>query len=154
MAQRGRVSAEAKTTPVVVRGDFNRKAEPPDDLTDAQKKIWRETVASEASDTFGTAATKAILKDYCRHRAEAERLSEAIDTFKTEWLKNSEGIKRYSQLTRTRAEETRAATNMARSLRLTNQSRYNPSTAGTASRNALKQKMPWDFDGTEEEETD
>jgi len=151
MASRGRKSA-AESAVVVIEGGFGGKRhEPPNELTEPQRAIWRETVASEPADFFSTAATRALLKDYCRHRAEAERISLIINSFQADWLKSEQGIKRYDALSKVRERETRGAANMARQLRLTNQARYRPDTAQRAGDNALKGKLPWEFDGENEE---
>lgn len=156
MGARGKQSAVSRETrPVVVQGGFgSHRADPPDDLTEEQKAIWRETVMSEPSDAFATAATKAMLKDYCRHRSEADRWSAVIDSFKTEWVKNVEGIKRMEGLSRLREKETRGAATLATKMRLTNQSRYTPHGAAAASRRTLKAQMPWEYDGEDEEAAD
>lgn len=142
MAKRGRTSAAELS--VVVSGNFGQRPEPPDDLTTRQGEIWRETVASEPLDFFNTAALRGLLMDYCRHREAAENVSNVINTFQAEWLKNSEGAKRYHSLLKMRDLETRAACSMATKLRLTNQSRYNALSAATAARNAAKGPRPWD----------
>lgn len=125
-------------------GNFGSRPDPLQELTAEQAAIWRETVASEAADFFGTAALRSMLADYCRHRASAAVVSEVIDTFKPEWLKAAEGAKRYYGLLKMREAETRAAASLATKLRLTNQSRYTPQAAATASKNATKGYKPWE----------
>lgn len=142
MRQRGRKSAAAEA--VVVTGNFGRRPEPANDLTDRQSAIWRETVASEHADFFQTGALRGLLADYCRHREAAEKISQVIDTFKPEWLKNDEGAKRYHGLLKMRDLETRASAGLATKLRLTNQSRYTALSAATAGRNAAKGARPWE----------
>jgi hypothetical protein len=143
MAQkRGRASAASQA--VVIEGGFGRRPPPPDDMTERQKAIWIETTNSEPTDFFGTAALKALLTDYCRHREAAENVSAIINTFQVEWLKNSEGAKRYHGLLKMRDLETRAACTIATKLRLTNQSRYTPMAAATAAKHVAKSK-PWEM---------
>jgi hypothetical protein len=142
MATRGRKSAASVG---VVSGNFGKRPDPPFDLSDDEATIWRETVASEAADFFGTAALRSMLSDYCRHRASADKVSEVINVFQAEWLKNAEGAKRYHGLLKMRDLETRAAADKATKLRLTNQSRYTPQAASTASRNAAKGVKPWEM---------
>lgn len=143
MAKRGRQSsAEAA---VVINGAFGKRPEPPSELTDRQKEIWRETVASEPADFFNTAPLRGLLMDYCRHRQSAEDVSAVINLFQFDWLKNSEGAKRYHGLLKMRDLETRAAAGIATKLRLTNQSRYTPQAASTAARNAAKGVKPWEM---------
>lgn len=141
MAARGRKSAASLS---VVAGNFGSRPDPASDLTPEQAEIWRETVSSEAADFFGSAALRSMLADYCRHRVSAKVVSEIIDTFKPEWLKAAEGAKRYYGLLKMRESETRAAASLATKLRLTNQSRYTPQAAATASRNSAKGYKPWE----------
>ena len=128
----------------VVRGRFGERPEPPAELTDEQAAIWREIVASEPANFFGTAALRSLLADYCRHRAAGEMVSSVINTFKPEWLKANEGAKRYHALLKMRDLETRGAISAATKLRLTNQARYTPMAAATASRNAMRGPRPWE----------
>ncbi len=144
MAPRGRKSAAASEVSVVA-GNFGRRPEPPPELSDDEASIWRETVASEAADFFGTAALRSMLADYCRHTASADKVSTVINVFQPDWLKNADGAKRYHALLRMRDLETRAAADKATKLRLTNQSRYTPQAASTASRNAAKGLKPWEL---------
>jgi hypothetical protein len=144
MGLRGPKSAAEKALALVVAPEFGRRPEPPSELSERQAQIWRETVSSEPPEFFATAATRGILADYCRHREAAENVSAIIDTFKPEWLKNGEGVKRYQALLRMRETETRNAVTMARALRLTNQSRYVPHAAARAGLNAAKGPKPWE----------
>lgn len=143
MGQRGRKTSAAAEVSVVA-GSFGKRPEPPADLSEAEAEIWRETVASEAADFFATAALRGMLADYCRHRASANKVSDVINVFQADWLKNAEGAKRYHGLLKMRDLETRAAADKATKLRLTNQSRYTPQSAATASKNAAKGLRPWE----------
>ncbi len=143
MAPRGRQSKAASEIGVIA-GGFGRRPDPLPELNEAEARIWRETVSSEPVDFFATSALRALLADYCRHRASVEMVSEVLQAFKADWLKNAEGAKRYHGLLRMRDLETRAAAGMATKLRLTNQSRYTPQAAGTASRNTAKGMKPWE----------
>jgi hypothetical protein len=144
MARRGRTSQAAEEVGVVIAGSFGKRPEPPEDMIEEEAAIWRETVSSEAADFFSTAALRAMLKDYCRHRSAAEKISQVVAIFQSDWLKNAEGAKRYHGLLKMRDLETRAAADKATKLRLTNQSRYTPQAASTASRNAARGLKPWD----------
>lgn len=144
MAKRGPKSAAELAAENVVIGNFGRRPDPEDGLTEEEAEIWIETVASEPSDFFNTAALRGLLKDYCRHRAASEKISEVINVFKTDWLKNAEGAGRYKDLLKMRDAEARAAADKATKLRLTNQSRYTPQAASTASRHASKGLKPWE----------
>jgi hypothetical protein len=128
----------------VIPGNFGERPEPPDDLNGRQAAIWKETVASEPSDFFETAATRALLSDYCRHREAAEILSATIDSFLPEWIRSEDGGKAYTMFLRGRSAETRAAVYLATKLRLTNQSRMRAERAATAGRHSSKGVRPWE----------
>lgn len=144
MQKRGRKSA-ASLEANVIPGNFGQRPEPPEDLTAEEASVWRETAASEPLDFFNTSALRNLLKDYCRHRAAADKITEVINIFQTEWLKSETGSKRYSQLLKMRDLEARGAADKATKLRLTNQARYTPQAASTASRNAAKGFKPWEL---------
>jgi hypothetical protein len=143
MIQRGRKSASAQAV-VVIEGGFLQRPEPPEELTPTQAGIWREIVSGEPTDFFSTAATRTLLRNLCRHTDAGNQVSDIINSFQAEWLKNAEGAKRYQLLLRMREMETRAAASMATKLRLTNQSRYQTTTAARAGNRAAKGAMPWD----------
>lgn len=142
MRSRGRRSVADQA--VIIAGTFGKRPDPPEGLTERQAEIWRATVASEHADFFSTAALRALLTDYCRHREAAEKIASVLDVFQTEWLKNSEGAKRFGDLLRLHELETRAAMMLATKLRITNQSRYDTQAAGTAARNTAKGAKPWE----------
>jgi hypothetical protein len=140
MQQRGRPGEDAN----VVIGGFGQRPEPSADLNERQKAIWRETAASEPADFFNTAALRAILSDYCCHRECAESISEIITGFKPEWLRSEEGARRYHGLLKMRDLEMRASLSCATKLRMTNQARYTPQAAATASKNTARVARPWE----------
>lgn len=147
MRSHGRKSlAELATPPSVVQGTFGKRPEPPPELTEKQQVIWRDTVAGEDPAFFGTAALRGLLKHYCIHMASAADVTQIIDSFKPEWLRNEEGARRYHLLLKMRDLETKAAGDKATKLRLTNQSRYTPHRAAGAANKAAKGFMPWDDD--------
>lgn len=137
-----RQSADAKL--VVLQGGLARRPEPPKDLNAAQAAIWRETAGSEAVTFFNTAALQSMLADYCRHTVTAAEVSTQIDAFNIESLRDDENAKIFDRLTKIRDRETKAAADKATKLRLTNQSRYTPQAAATASKNQGPQARPWD----------
>ena len=144
--KRGRKSvAEQATNLRVLPTALHKRPSPPDGLTERQCEIWQAVVDSEPVEWFQTAALQSMLADLCRHREAIEQISEVLSMFKSDWLKNEEGAKRYNNLSRMRREETKAAASLAGKLRLTNQSRYTPQAAGTASRNAAKTPPPWEM---------
>lgn len=144
MIKHGRKSAAEIASHLVVHGPFGERPEPPDELTEPQKEIWRKTVASENVEFFKSSAAKGLLADYCRHRDACERVSAIIDSFQPEWLKSKEGCARYESLLKMRGMEARGAASMARALRLTNQSRYFADKAANMSKRGTPSIMPWD----------
>lgn len=141
-AKRGRKSAAELS--VVSSGGFDHRPDPPANLTPRQADIWKETVASEAADFFKTAALQALLTDYCHHRESAEILNSTIHPFTAEDIADQEGVDHYRKLLRMRDNEVKSAAQLATKLRLTNQSRYVPHAAATASRRATAAKKPWE----------
>jgi hypothetical protein len=137
----GRKSAAALS---VVVSNIDGRPRAPGDLTDFQADVWDRTVANEAADTFKTAALQQLLKEYCRHVETADRLSKQVDRATDEGSNMS--IEELEKLLRCRDRETKALSDKATKLRLTNQSRYTPGAAGTASK-ASAAKKPWQATG-------
>lgn len=143
-SKRGRPSAASLAT-AVIGGGAALRAEPPSDLSAAERVIWQAITASEAPGFFASASLCGLLKDHCRHRASADQITEVIHLFQADWLKNGSGSKRYAQLLRMREQETRAAASLATRLRLTNQARYTPQSAATLGRNTVFGPKPWEM---------
>jgi hypothetical protein len=143
MAARGPKSAAALS---VVAGTIDGRPQPPKDLTEEQRDIWRRVVASENSGFFNTAALQLLLREFCRHVDTALVLTRLIESYEPEWLATDEGLDRYGKLLQLRERETKALTDKATRLRLTNQSRYTPQAAATASKNVPTAK-PWEMSG-------
>jgi hypothetical protein len=138
MGQRGRTSSAALS--VVAGTDIDGRPQAPSDLTEFQRGVWDRTVANEAADVFRTAALQQILKEYCRHVETADRLSKQVDRATGEGSNLS--YQDIDCLLRMRDRETKALADKATKLRLTNQSRYTPGAASTASKKASERK-PW-----------
>lgn len=139
MGQRGRGSVAALS--VVAGTDIDGRPKAPSDLTEFQRGVWDRTVANEAADMFKTAALQQLLREYCRHVETAARLSKQVDRATDEGSNMS--MQEVEVLLRCRDRETRALADKATKLRLTNQSRYTPGAAATASKNAGAEKKPW-----------
>jgi hypothetical protein len=138
MAERGRKSAASLS---VIAGTIDGRPNPPSDLNKAQKEIWERTVANEAADVFKTAALQQLLRDYCRHVETADKLSVQIDRAMIDGSNMS--IDDLTKLVRLRDCETKASADKATKLRLTNQARYTPQAAATASKNQGQASKPW-----------
>jgi hypothetical protein len=106
------------------------KPEPPVELTEEQAVEWRAVVDRMPADWFAR-ETHALLSQYCRHVVRARRLAGLVDGFKPEWAVDPEGLARFDKLLAMAARETAALTSVMTRLRLTQQSRYTPSRAGS-----------------------
>ena len=140
MKQRGRTGkgSLAMVTPIGER----KALEPPVTLTEAQQGTWREVVACYPAEYFN-AALVPLLASYCRHVDYAATIDRELAGFKREWLREDEGLKRYKALSAMRMEQTSSILSLARSLRLTNQSRYTPQRAAMAAVKGGTAK-PWE----------
>jgi hypothetical protein len=124
MRQHGKKSAAAVVAQMaVVDGGFGSRAEPPAGMPEVQAAIWRETVKGEPADFFNTATLRGLLQEYCRHKAVADEMSILIDEFDPTWLAEPKGMRRYEWLLKVRRVESKAASDIATKLRLTNLSR-------------------------------
>lgn len=143
MGQRGRSSSAALS--VVAGTDIDGRPRAPCDLTPFQQEVWERTVANEAADVFRTSALQQLLKEYCRHVETADRLSKQADLYTADGSNHS--LQDIDTLLRMRDRETKALADKATKLRLTNQSRYTPGSAGTAAKNSGGEKKPWQARG-------
>lgn len=143
MQQPGRKSAASLS---VVAGSIDGRPIPPEGLTEAQSQVWRRTVAAEAADTFKTAALQQLLAEYCRHVASAAVLAAMIEEVERNPA-SLEHLKDYDKLLAMRDRETKAVASKATKLRLTNQSRYQPSTAAVKASNTGSERKPWQMTG-------
>lgn len=137
MAARGRKSAASLS---VVSNRIDGRPEAPDDLTFFQKRVWEKTVENESASFFNTEALQQILKEYCRHVESADKLAKAVEM--AEMPGSDVTLKDYDTLLKMRDRETKAIGDKATKLRLTNQSRYTPQAAATASKGSSGSK-PW-----------
>lgn len=106
------------------------RPKPHDSLTDAERAVW-ERVVSSVPAGYITPAQDGILADMCRHEVRAADLADAINRFSLNPA-DYDSVKALDKLTAMAAREGAAALSCARSLRLTNQSRIHPETAGRA----------------------
>lgn len=135
MAQRGRKSAaaeEATVTPIA-----GRKPSPPEDLNDFQKQLWRDIVETKPADWFRK-DTYPLLRSYCKHAWQASE----IDAMLEELFASEGGRDGIPELLKARERESRAMMALARSMRITQQSQYDPKTAHR--HKGPTSKMPWE----------
>ena len=128
MAQRGRKSAEAKVAPKPVALSTKRPA-PPSSLTADQAEVWQKVVSCYPADYFRP-SERDLLVAYCRHTVEAGRLSRLVDSVPDDAVKAD--LDTFTKLLAARDREVRAATALARSMRITHQSRVHKDSAARA----------------------
>jgi len=137
----GRKSRVSLSIANVIEGGFDRRPQPPDNLTSEQRQFWEKTVASEPPDFFASHATQQLLMMLCYHHDEVERINKDLKKYRRELMKSGD----YPKYVRVRGEEIRRFVSVATKLRLTNQSRYGSRTAASAQQNAAKYR-PWEDD--------
>jgi hypothetical protein len=139
MDQRGRKSVSSMSIASPVQ-EIRRHA-PPEGLSDLETEIWVMVVDALPADWFGRDQLPLLLA-YCKHAARAQLLDQEIDEFDPKWLKDDDGLKRYDKLLGMRERETRQITTLARSMRITQQSRTHKDKAGSMARKGGGGK-PW-----------
>ena len=127
MEKRGRKSQASLS--VVQMGEHARISAP-DSLTDDEKALFNEIVASKAADFFD-AGTEPLLVEMCRLKTQLDIVSNQIRDFDESWFSTDEGVRRYKSLCGIRDQGQGRMNALARSLRLTNQSRFQPVTTAT-----------------------
>ena len=139
--KRGRKSASDLA--VVKQIDFDRP-KVPKKLNALQAAIWDSTVARMPTNWF-LDETHQILAAYCRHADTLALISDEIDRFKTEWIRDDGGIERLGKLTQMRQRESNAMIAAARSLRITKSAQTRPETAHRQVRDSTNGgSKPWE----------
>ena len=125
MGARGPKSSAALA---VVSSVSEYRPPPPKELTAEQAEEWQAIVVRLPNGWFAR-ETHGLLVAYLRHWSTCRFLSKQIDAFNPAWIAEDGGFERYSSWLALRCRETKAMADLATKLRLTNQSRYMPSTA-------------------------
>ncbi|MEQ9464277.1 MAG: hypothetical protein RJQ10_11510 [Haliea sp.] len=133
MGTRGKQSSAALSVAPL----SERRPGPPETLTEAQAAIWKRIVGVYPADYFRPDSFD-ILAAYCRHVDAAAILNHEIDRYTSDWLTEDDGLKRYKTLLECRDRESRAAMALARSMRITHQSRYTEKAAASVQRRSGK----------------
>ena len=110
----------------------------PDELTQKQAEIWQSVVKAMPADWF-SAGTHPLLKQYCRHVITAREVDKLI----SEHAAGELDLKLYNRLLIMRARESAALTALARTMRMTQQSRIDPKTAGRRLASMPRADLPW-----------
>lgn len=119
------------------------RLQPPVELSDEQKSIWRETVEALPPDWFA-AEHGPLLRMYVGHVDRATRLEQALGK-----LDPADSLNEYERMGKLLAVESAKALSLARAMRITQQARLKPETAhnrGAAAAQAatLGPRRPWD----------
>ena len=96
---------------------------PPPVLTEYQAEVWASVVATKPADWFGS-DTDQLLVAYCKHSSIARDLDRLIDAMSLNQLKRKDGFAKFQRCVAMRETQTRAIAMLSRSMRLTQQSKY------------------------------
>ena len=135
--KRGRKSGASLETVLSVTGKPARPAAP-DCLTTDQAEVWKSVVKSMPADWFGREIWPLLIQ-FCRHSVSARVVDELI----AEHAAGELDIPRYNKLLIMRSRESAAMTASARTMRMTQQSRIDPKTAGRRIASMPRVDLPW-----------
>lgn len=144
MAQRGRKSAAsvavaAQLGPVL----SENRLRPSPHLSDAEQMVWARLVNDNPASAF-TETHRDMMELYCQHIIQSQVLTDEIQSFDREWLRDDDGLKRYDRLLAMREREVRSASSLATRLRITRQAMADPKTVGRAHSAMGRSRKPWE----------
>ena len=143
MKQRGRKSKDSASAGLVVlEGLSATRPAPPPELNDAEKQRWTRITASKAVDFFDDGVLD-LLTEYCRLKTQVDLVSEEINVYDPKWLETDKGVARYKNLASIRDQGQGRMLALARAMRLTNQSRFQPVTAASRSGKSMSNDHLW-----------
>lgn len=161
MATRGSdTPTDMRSIPTAEQGPLIPGAErmpPPIELLEAERKIWRDITGRLPPEWF-TADNSPLLKELCRHIAYADELAvdmQALRVKKAEVARGSGSVKARTAavaaltadlhvLLRLHGYQSERIGNLATKLRLTNQSRWQATTADDQRMRAATGPKPWE----------
>lgn len=123
MKQRGRKSA-AKLA-VIESANVVERPKAPESLSKTEAALWDEITKSRGPGFFDV-ATVPLLTEYCRLQTQVDTIGAQLGEIDKSWLTDDEFLKRYKVLTGIRDQGQGRQIALARSMRLTQQSRYQP----------------------------
>jgi hypothetical protein len=138
MKQRGRKSEAALAT---VTAFPIRLLAPPADLSVEEAEVWSRVAATKPGDWWD-AGSIPLLAQYCRATVQAELIADLVRQVGSAVLTDANKLGEYKELRKIQGALSGEITTLARSMRLTQQSRYNAKNSDTASRQANGRK-PW-----------
>jgi hypothetical protein len=118
---------------------FTPPPKPPADLTDPQQEVWRDLTESMPPDWFPK-CTHALLAQLCRHICEAKFIAGKLKKGAP-----NKTLADYDKWLSMQDRETKAILALSRSLRLTNQSRYDTLKAGRKMHNPVENREPYAY---------
>jgi hypothetical protein len=119
-----------------------KRPEPPAELTDEQAVEWRKVVDRLPPDWFPV-ESHPLLVAYARHVVNARIIAGKIAGFDRSWLDDPEGLKMFEKLTMMGEREGRAISSLATRMRLTQQSRFQKTTATNKASDPHASRKPW-----------
>ena len=142
MKQRGRKSSAELAT---VTAMPLRMVQPPEDLSPEESSVWARVTATKPSEWWD-AGSVPLLAQYCRAVVQSELVSELVRSVGQAMLTDPDELGRYKELRKIQNALSGEITSLARSMRLTQQSRYNAKNSDTASRKGGGPSKPWHHD--------
>jgi hypothetical protein len=119
-----------------------RRPDPPKELSPEESKTWKAVTGTKPGDWFRS-DTYPLLISYCKHVENAKHVDHLIETFNFDGIKNDFDLwPCLDKLLRARDRESRALVNLARSMRLSQQSIILPRGAGRGTSNTANIRMP------------
>lgn len=144
MKQRGRKSAAALAV-ADSETHLVQRPGPPADLTQIQRHYWVEIANCLPADWFGD-DNKALLGEYVRTLSTLAFLNAKIDSLEEKDPVEID-VGMYLELVKRRESLVRVQLSQATKMRLTQQSRYGPRAASTASEQPTPKGKTWQFEG-------
>ena len=141
MKQAGRKSAASLAVVQAIPISFLK---PPADLSLEEAQVWASVVATKPSDWFD-AGSVPMLSQYCRAVVQSELIAGLVESTGKAMMTDPDELLRYKELRKIQGSLSSEMLALARSMRLTQQSRYNAKNSDTASRKANGAK-PWHHD--------
>ncbi len=135
MAQRGRKSRHS----LGMQRIGGERPPAPEDMNEFQRKVWTEIVDTKPPDWFGK-DTQGMLREYCEAMWTIQQLTRRINVVLEDPQVKIRDVKDWLAV---RNAERAKAIALARSMRLTHQSQYDPETAKRRS-TPKGAKPPWE----------
>jgi hypothetical protein len=112
------------------------RPEPPEDLTEYQKKIWNDVTSTKPPEWFESDSFP-ILRAYCVAAERHLEIGKAMQGLKIQ-------EREYQNLIKVEETQAKLIAALAVKMRLTQQSRYTPRSSVTANKKASAGKKPWE----------